>query len=94
MSHRGLSRPEPNAASSPTLQKDPPLKVQITHTHTYTAKRAKPLRAATPVSCQRSIQWAPSWLSNRHARSQARSLGALAQGSEHGHAGLQGAVGA
>ena len=31
-----LSRPEPNGASSPTLHKDPPLKVQITHTHTHT----------------------------------------------------------
>ena len=35
-SQRGLSRPEPNEASSPTLHKDPPLKVQITHTHTHT----------------------------------------------------------
>ena len=35
MFHRGLSRPEPNGASSPTLHKDPPLKVQITHTHTH-----------------------------------------------------------
>ena len=33
---RGLSRPEPNEASSPALHKDPPLKVQITHAHTHT----------------------------------------------------------